>query len=324
MTIQRKTAEKIIKHLGLVERPGMPTFDEFVHQWLPRDVLDMFFSFDGGKQGPASSAMIQMMYPVLISLKAGDPVLKVMPDLITSLRDTQIPELPIEMLKSPFEAFRIEVPKGTFAEPATQVQEIHVSNVEGDRFRVVFNQGEYSHYVSLMTDNPEQRIDEAIDQTMKDSLTRMPTDLWQEIKKESMYADYFKADVFRFAVNLTLYVTCPDADMYQDDKKRREIHQKLQGLKGGRKRDVLLSKLAKEKSKKIYVVGANVRLSKEYKADLTETGKRWVLKHRVRTMGHWRQQPYGPNKSLRKPKWIAPYFRGPTYAEMVEKGYVVK
>ena len=324
MTIQRTTAERMIKHLKLVQRPGMPTFDEFVHQWLPRDVVDMFFALDGGKQGPASSAMVQMLYPVLIALKAGDPVLKVMPDLITSLRDTEIPDLPIEMLKSPFEAFRIEVPKGTFAEPAEQVREIHISNVEGDRFRVVFNQGEYSHYVSIMNDKTEMQISDAIDETMKDSLTRMPLDLWQEIKKEALYADYFKADVFRFAVNLTLYVTCPDADMYQDNKKRHEIHRKLQGMRGGRKRDVLLSKLAQEKARKVYVIGANIRLSKEYTAELTETGRSWVLKHRVRVMGHWRQQPYGPNKSLRKPKWIAPHWRGPTYAEMVEKGYVIK
>jgi hypothetical protein len=324
LTIQRTTAERLIKELGLLQRPGMPTFDQFVHQWLPRRVLDMFFSFDGGKQGPASSAMVQMLYPVLISLKAGDPILKVMPDLIQSLRDTEIPDLPVELLKTPFEAFRIEVPMKTFAEPAEQVQEIHVSSVEGDRFRVVFSQGEYSHYVSIMTSNPEQRIDEAIDQTMKDSLTRMPLDLWQEIKKEAMYADYFKADVFRFAVNLTLYVTCPEADMYQDNTKRHELHQKLQGMKGGRRRDVLLRKLAQEKSRKIYIVGANVRLSKEYSAELTETGRSWVLKHRVKVMGHWRQQPYGPNKSLRKPKWIVPHWRGPTYAEMVEKGYIVK
>jgi hypothetical protein len=265
-----------------------------------------------------------MLYSVLISLKAGDPVLKVMPDLITSLRDTEIPELPVDMLRTPFEAFRIEVPEKTFAKPAESVREIYISNVEGDRFRVVFSQGEYTHYVNLMTDNEEQKISEAIDHTTQESLKTMPSDLWNDIKKESIYKDYFKTDVFRFAVNLTLYVTCPDADMYQDNTKRDELHQKLQGMKGSRKRDVLLRKLAQEKSRKIYIVGASIRLSKEYVAELTETGRHWVLKHRVRVRGFWRQQPYGPNKSLRKPKWIAPHWRGPTYAEMVKKGYVVK
>lgn len=323
MTTQRTSAEKIIRELGLLNKPGFPTFDQFVHEWLPREVLQSFFALDGGKQGPASSAMIQMLYPVLIALKAGNPVFQIKPDLITSLRDTDIPELSIELLKTPFEALRVDVPKNTFAAPAENVQEIYISHIDEDRFRVVFTQGEYSHYVSVSTTNPEQIIKAAIERTMEETLKNTPTELWRQIKEESIYEDYFKADVFRFAVNLMLYVTCSDADMYQDKTKQHEFHRKLQGLKGTQRRATLLRKLAQEKEQKIFIVGANVRLSKEYNAELTESGKKWTLDHKVRVSGHFKNQPCGSRALQRKLIWVAPYFKGPSYAEMIEKKYVV-
>ena len=324
MTLQRRSAERVLRELGLVERPGIPTFDEFTRQWLPPEFLLQMFQFDGGKQGTVTTAMVELFYPILVALKTGDVVMKVTPDLITSLRDTEIPDLPVEMLKTPFEAFRVSIPAKTFAAPADQVREIHIANATVDRFRVVFSVGVDTHYINILTSDPECRIDEAIDFTMKAAVESVPKDLLQQLKDSAAYDDYFKTDVFRFAANLSLYITCPDADMYRDDRKQRELHRKLQGMKGGRRRDALLRKLVQEKQRNVYIVGANIRLSKEYTAELTETGKHWVLKHRVRVMGHWRQQPYGPERSLRKPKWISPHWRGPTYAEMVEKGYVVK
>lgn len=36
-----------------------------------------------------------------------------------------------------------------------------------------------------------------------------------------------------------------------------------------------------------------------------EWQRRWMVR------GHWRLQPYGPQKSLRKPIWIDPYVKGP-------------
>jgi hypothetical protein len=44
---------------------------------------------------------------------------------------------------------------------------------------------------------------------------------------------------------------------------------------------------------------------------------RWPVK------GHWRQQPYGPGRSLRRPTYIAPYIKGPEGAPL-RKGATVK
>jgi hypothetical protein len=48
--------------------------------------------------------------------------------------------------------------------------------------------------------------------------------------------------------------------------------------------------------------GASVSSSEEHHVEWT---KRWMVR------GHWRLQPYGPRRSLRKPRWIDPYVKGP-------------
>lgn len=37
--------------------------------------------------------------------------------------------------------------------------------------------------------------------------------------------------------------------------------------------------------------------------------------------GHWRNQPWGPRKALRRWKWIRPHWKGPDAAEVVNKTY---
>lgn len=319
---QRTIAEKLIKEWGLLDREGIPPFEDFVNKWVPAEFLNILMAIDGGRQGAGMTATVEIFYSIFVAMKAGSPTFQVQPDLIIALRDTEIPTLPIDMMRTPFEGFFIVVPKGTFAPPVHTIQQLYISNVEGDRFRVAFDHGENSHYINFLTDCPEETIYDAMSRSLG-AQADMPEHLLHEIREESVYEDYYKADVLRFAVNLALYITCPDADMYQDQSKQRELHQRLQGVKGGRRRNVLLDKIRKEKERKIFIVGANTRLQKEYTAELTESGKRWVLKQRVRIRGYWRQQPYGPKLSLRRPQFIAPHHRGPDYAEMVRRGYVV-
>lgn len=44
---------------------------------------------------------------------------------------------------------------------------------------------------------------------------------------------------------------------------------------------------------------------------------RWMVR------GHWRQQPYGPQRSLRRPVWINPHIKGPADAPLITKEKVV-
>jgi hypothetical protein len=133
----------------------------------------------------------------------------------------------------------------------------------------------------------------------------------------------FYHNVLSLAINAVLYITSPDADMISvaaNDIKR--LNDKMQGLKKGVKRENFEKLLAAAKNRKIYIVGGNVHSSQELDAELTETGRKMAMRHQVR--GHWKYQPYGPKNEMRKHIWLQPYWRGPSYAEMLARNYVVR
>ena len=324
-TALHRELKRIYQDNGLFRRPGWPTYLEFVNNWLPPEFLRMLAEVEGGIQTPEVTATLETAYTVFVIGKAGNPSYRISTELIRALRDTDIPAFPIDQLRTPFEGLVITVPVGTFARPAHTVDTIFVSSIPGARFRVVFyTENGYTNYISILNDGVKTIL-EAIATTEEADVCAIPEEMRAAAEKAKIYENYFRTDIFRFAVNFALYVTCPDADVYQDKSAIRKLHEKLQGVKGKRRRGILLSKLvaAKEQSK-IFIVGANVRLQKEYTADLTESGKRWVLKHRLRVQGHWKMVVCGAQRKERVRRWISPHFRGPTYAEMVEKGYVVK
>ena len=45
-----------------------------------------------------------------------------------------------------------------------------------------------------------------------------------------------------------------------------------------------------------------------------DSGRTWTLDHPIWVKGHWRQQPYGAGRALRKVIWIRPYQKGPDMA----------
>lgn len=53
-------------------------------------------------------------------------------------------------------------------------------------------------------------------------------------------------------------------------------------------------------------------------------GLRRVLIKRLMVRGHWRNQPYGPQSTLRKLIFVEPYWRGPELADEINKPYEVK
>ena len=52
------------------------------------------------------------------------------------------------------------------------------------------------------------------------------------------------------------------------------------------------------------------------------TGPHRPYSHRFIVSGHWREQPYGPNRSKRRRVWIAPYVKGPKDKPLVLKDVV--
>jgi hypothetical protein len=63
-----------------------------------------------------------------------------------------------------------------------------------------------------------------------------------------------------------------------------------------------------------------VDLRRQYvpdQADADDTGPSSRHRHRWVVSGHWRNQAYGPDRSLRRPTWIAAYVKGPDGAPLL-------
>lgn len=316
---------KILQEVGLLERTGTPTFDQFMQEWMPKHLLNIFATQAGGFGAPDFVAMMQALYAALIVAQNNDVVFTLSSDLIRALCDTEIPDVPAEEIKLPFDGINIDFPNGTLEAPAHDVSRLLLCLVEGDRFRVVCHQEETTNYVNFTPEPGKTLFQCTSEAAQKQAWREMQNpELVQAYRDSAMYRDYWKTDMFRLAVNTMLYITSPDADVVEDRSHVHKIHTRLQGLKKGRKQELLIANLNQAQKEKRYIVGAKFRLQQEYNARLTDEGKKWVLKHRVRVMGHWRKQPHGPNRELRRRQWISPYWRGMSYAEMMEKGYVVR
>lgn len=55
-----------------------------------------------------------------------------------------------------------------------------------------------------------------------------------------------------------------------------------------------------------------------------KTRAEWELKSQHVVRGHWRNQPYGPKRSLRKRVWIEPHWRGPRASEAIVRNFTSK
>jgi len=52
--------------------------------------------------------------------------------------------------------------------------------------------------------------------------------------------------------------------------------------------------------------------------------KKRVINARFRVRGHWRMQPYGEGRLLRRSKWIPPFWKGPSASEIVSNPHKVE
>jgi hypothetical protein len=139
-------------------------------------------------------------------------------------------------------------------------------------------------------------------------------------RADRLNIDQFK-DVFRWAVNCILYITCDGADI-----KREWLHpglyKKMRKATGKRK-----TKLKHELgriSEQVHIVGRTITIRKPSGSEPKEPDgktKRSPSIHWVR--GFFRQQPHGPGKTLRRLKWIKPFLRGEG-RDVVDKIYKVE
>lgn len=319
-----------------------PIYSEFVRK-IPAQYkrgLMRLIQFSGSQNADQTKmefiAATEFLYPLYIAWCAGMRKFEIASGLASLVKDTDIPDISVEFLKLPFEGIVLLVPKNTFSGKYHAVQRIYVCLVDGDsRFRLSFLDDKAAvNYMNMVVIDPTldekfkaATIKDAVDTTISwDRIQKIiDPDMWKYHVGER-FEQGAKSELFRFVINAVLYISSPDSDVEEDNAERRRLHQKLQGMKGGRKRRKVEEQLKEIKSRHIYIVGRKQKTDDEYEkianARPTEEGRKILKRFRVR--GHFRLQPYGKGSEKRKISWVKPHFRGPTFAELVQKGYIVK
>lgn len=273
------------------------------------------------------TAFMEYLFPIYVAWQARMRTFKLAPDLVSLLRDTEIPDSPIEFLRLPFEGIVIEVEKNTFAKPANHVRKIFLAHTdERLRFSYAINNN-ITQFINVVTKGVKT-IHEGIQATRKrsDEFIKRLTEIdGFETSDVDSYDDMAGTEIFRVVLNTILYISAP-GDVVLDRTKATEIHNRLQGMKGCSRREKLEAKYKEAKNKYIYICGRSVKLGEGYEIveglKKTAEGRKILKKFRVR--GHWRHQRHGPKLEKQKLIWIAPHWKGPSFAELVERGYSVQ
>jgi len=120
--------------------------------------------------------------------------------------------------------------------------------------------------------------------------------------------------VWRLAVNTLLYISSPDGKQNRKQSAREKLDRKIEKL--GPKKQQRAERGGARSEREYILVGRGVVVQ-----DKSGTGTPLKTRHMVR--GHWRNQPWGPKRLLRRMKWIEPHWRGPDTAEAVHRKYMV-
>lgn len=131
-----------------------------------------------------------------------------------------------------------------------------------------------------------------------------------------------RATIRHLLVNLLLYLSSTDPDVQHINARAIESIKKQRETKGkhfGKKR------LAQLEQDHTFLVGSRVSvdpLVREYARQGGSAAR--VQQFRSLVRGHWKSQPYGSNRSLRKRIRIAPYARGGSIEKVLGHEYVVR
>lgn len=129
--------------------------------------------------------------------------------------------------------------------------------------------------------------------------------------------------VLRLVLNTLLYITLPDAEMDERflDSSVPHLMEKLQRApKGSSKRAKLNAELAKADKQRVIILGSSVKIDRSYAKESSRgsgsgtTGRKLEVQYIRR--GHWRNQPYGPGRTLTRLQWIRPTAVGAKNAPM--------
>ena len=274
------------------------------------------------------------LYSFLHFEDSGKKIYKVSQGLSDLLLNTNIKGVDFEMVRCPYKAILLETPPIRVSKDIVAVNILLVD--EGDNIMLVFLEdvGEmsgagplYDFYhlrkfiVSIRKefDSVEEGIDDSI--SVVENNPHLCGKGWKIDDIKEHRDSLVKA--MCYAVNILMYITGVESCIKEVDE-ALDLRRKLNRLKG--------SKRAKWQRKidrvpmPYRLLGADIVLSRQekdiYDKYREETGRKVAVRFTVQ--GHWRKQAYGEGWAKHKNLWIRPYWKGPEFAEVVNRAHTVK
>lgn len=240
---------------------------------------------------------------------------------------------------SPFPSFIIQLPPdlATLVDPRTGDHKLDtvviVDGVCGGRRRIEMlfagQENENSScmgddacvYANMWCNNEDDLVEEAIHYTQRDDA---PGEL---ARVANLRGDEAQKQLMRWAVSIILYLTdFPEDRVAHINPEINRLEAKLPSLTGKPRQNAKAKVRSLLKEPVPYLVGTKVTIDPTLEKIASAIGKGQALPPSVASYvrGHRKMQPHGPQRSLRKPIWVDPYWRNLESEASTSKTYEVK
>lgn len=304
-------------------------YEQFVETQTGTGLSLMTSSISQVPERDMPAAMI-CSYHVMKYIANGCRDYLVLPKLSAMLERTSIKTEP-DFIKSPYYEIAIEPPQG-FGEVYNDITGMHQIEV----IYVSYNENKDTKekmlrmmIVGKPNKRSENEYDDAFfffkcpifqDKTVEESFE----DAWSKMTSPEDNAGDHNIQqskrIFHYCINVLLYITCENADSKQKNVFPVELENRLKNLQDENRKKKLIG-MNQGKIKKKIVLGDNLEKDEgSFYNTVIERGG-WTLTTRFVVEGHYHGywMGSGDQKKLVK-KWLAPYWKGPTAADIVHQG----
>lgn len=242
--------------------------------------------------------------------RAGYPVFSLTPDFFEAMHMTDFGDPSEEPLHLPFHAFVMSFPKSSHFVNASRFFVYRVPTVTGAGDLSTLEVKWQLRQLSVMTADPcftrwashftrKELTDEAsrIDEPLKGDYHRPPTAEELPMLRRARI----------FLGNVMSYIEGA-GPLPAEQRKKSAAPAAVERVAKGPTFDVGRSIRLHPGIRAALAAGAGVNAASGFELD-----KRFLVR------GHWKNQPHGPQRSLRKRLWLEPYWKGPETVEAMER-----
>lgn len=293
----------------VIDRHGKNASSQEVVQWCLHVMNPMFAKYEG---------LFSEVVPFYMALHEwgsfGFPHFTLTPDFFTAVALTDFGDPTDEPLYMPYNAFTMSFPQSDMFHNATKLMVYRLSRMITQDDQIT-NFSWKMYRATLLKDDPifsqwdigmtrKQLVDEkaALDASIPKAARPLDED-----EKELPFR------MRTLLANVMTYI-----------ESQGPLPTEARPKKGGTPAAVERT----HKEHRHYDVGRVVRLDGALRKAMQESAgnkERWRVMQRFTVRGHWKSQPYGEGRSLRKRIHIAPYYKGPENAvEALTRSYEVK